>query len=294
MRFISLLPFLSLSTCLMNEAGWHAVSKKISRYCGGLLSRSPEEIQTRVSDVVGKLGLTATPKEVSQSLVANEIETKFQLIASHIPYRWRPKIKLSGEENIKAALLKGKGVILWDSHFSFSSIITKMGLHGAGYNLHHLSKKEHGLSSTSFGIKYLNPIRTSIESRYLAERIVLHSDNPGSALNILAERLKNNEVVSITVRGTSRRPVTAPFLDDQMRVAPGAVVLALKTCAELIPVFTVRENYNDYCISLGPSIDISKNILREEAIREAVYSYISQLEPYVLKYPGQWIDWINI
>ena len=86
----------------------------------------------------------------------------------------------------------------------------------------------------------------------------------------------------------------SPFLDDQMRVAPGAVVLALKTCAELIPVFTVRENYNDYCISLGPSIDISKNILREEAIREAVYSYISQLEPYVLKYPGQWIDWINI
>lgn len=278
----------------MNEAGWNAISRKISRYCGSLLSRSPEDIQTRVFDVVGEFGLAFTPLEISKSLVANEIETKFQLIASHLPYRWRPNVKLFGEDHIKAALLKGKGVILWDSHFSFSSIITKMGLHAAGYNLHHLSRKEHGFSSTSFGIKYLNPIRTSVESRYLAERIVINSDNPGSALKVLAERLKDNAVVSITVRGNSRRPVMGPFLDDYLKVAPGAVVLALKTCAQLIPVFTVRSDYKDYRISLGPAIDIPRHLSQEEAVKETVYSYLNQLESYVLKHPDQWIDWINI
>ena len=293
-RFVALLPLLSLSTCLISESGWYYISRKISRYCGSLLSRSPVDIQKRILDVAGKFELPDNPVDISNSLVANEIETKFQLMASQIPNRWRPNIKLFGEENIKAGLIKGKGVILWDSHFSFSSTITKMGLHSAGYSLHHLSRKEHGFSSTLFGIKYLNPIRTSVESRYLADRIVIRSDNPGSVINTLAKRLKNNAVVSITVRGTANRPVRGSFLDDSLRVAPGAVVLALKTGAQLIPVFTIKHNDKDYRVNLGPSIKIPRHLSREEAVKETVCLYLNQLEPYVLKYPGQWIDWINI
>ena len=53
--------------------------------------------------------------------------------------------------------------------------------------------------------------RTSIEARYLANRVVMSDDNPGAILDGLAKRLSDNEVVSVTVRGDSNRPVEAGF-----------------------------------------------------------------------------------
>ena len=293
-RFLFLFPILALSSFLMNEVGWFFVSKKISKFCGGLLSRSPKKIEEKVKEIGSKYNLTATPMEISNALVANEIETKFQIIRCHLPFHWKPKIVILGEDHIKLALDKKNGAILWDSHFSFSSIVTKIGLHRAGYDLHHLSRQEHGFSTTSFGVKYINPIRTSIECHYLKERIIIQSDNPSYALNNLAERLKNNAVISITVRGTANRPILNKFLGGWLKIAPGAVVLALKTGAQLIPVFTIRHQQKLYHINVGEPINVSQTIPKDDAIKEAMNSYVTQLEPFVVQYPDQWIDWINI
>ena len=287
-------PFLVLSSWLMKEAGWYAVSRKVAPFWGGILSRNPEVIRSRVSEVAGNFALTDSPLEISNKLVANEIETQFQVMGSYIPFHWRPTIDISGEEHLKAALASGNGVILWDSHFSFASLITKIGLHSSGYGLHHLSRREHGFSATAFGMKFMNPIRTSVERRYLADRVVIPIEDPGSVLNVLAERLKRNAIVSITVRGSAHRPVRAPFFSDWLKIAPGAAVLASKTGAALIPVFTVRPSSGRYRINLGPAIDVSTKLSREVAVHEAARSYVRQLEPYVLEYPGQWIDWINV
>ena len=287
-------PFVALSSWFMSESAWHSISRKVASYWGGILSRSPEDIRARVSQVVGHFTFPATPSEISNELVANEIETLFQTMGSYGPSRWCPTIDISGEDHLKAALADGKGAILWDSHFFFASLITKIGLHSAGYALHHLSRREHGFSSTVFGMRVLNPIRTSLERRYLADRVVFPFDDPGSALKVLAERLKRNAVVSITVRGNSNRPIRVPFFDDWLAIAPGAPVLASKTGAALIPVFTVRLASGRYQIKLGPAIEASPDHSREESIRAAARSYAQQLEPHVLAYPGQWIDWINV
>ena len=143
-------------------------------------------------------------------------------------------------------------------------------------------------------MKYLNWIRSSVENRYLAERVVVAANNPGPALRVLANRLQQNEVVSITVRGSATRPISAPFMESKLAVAPGAPFLAWKTNARLIPVFTVRTEIGRYRINLGAPIEIRRDCPREEAFKWAAEEYAKRLERFVLDYPGQWIDWINI
>jgi len=292
--FLAGLPFLALTSWLTDEPAWQAIARKAADHSGGILSRDPETIMARVSEVVGNRALALPPSKISHELVANEIETAFQVMRDHLPSRWRPSIEVIGEEHLKAALSLGQGAVLWDSHFYFASLVTKIGLHSIGYGLHHLSRREHGFSSTPFGMKFLNPIRTSVERRYLRERLVMPVDDPGSVLRVLAERLKQNAIVSITVRGWARRPVKAPFLDGWLAVAPGAPVLACKTGAKLIPVFTVRQEVGRYRIILGSPIEVHRDRSREEAVSLAAAEYTKRLERFVLDHPGQWIDWINI
>ena len=78
--------------------------------------------------------------------------------------------------------------------------MTKIALHRAGYRIVHLSHPRHGFSSSSFGVRYLNPVHRRAEDRYLAERVVLSLASPVGAMRTLMQRLKSNGVVTVTVR----------------------------------------------------------------------------------------------
>lgn len=294
LSFLAGLPFLTLLAWLTNESTWHKIADKAAHHSSGILSRDAESILARVLEVAGDRTLAIPPTQISHDLTACEIETTFQIMADHFPKGWHPAIEIEGEEHLKSALSLGRGAILWDSHFYFAGLITKIGLYSIGYRLHHLSRREHGFSSTPFGMNYLNPIRTFVERRYLGDRVVMPANNPGSVLVDLAERLKQNAVVSITVRGRANRPVRAPFLNSFLDVAPGAPYLAWTAESKLIPVFTVREEVGRYRIVLGSPISLPRYCSREESIKSAAIEYAKRLEQYVLDYPGQWIDWINI
>ncbi|MEC8698372.1 MAG: hypothetical protein VXY20_03370 [Pseudomonadota bacterium] len=245
-------------------------------------------------EIVGNHDLPLTSHEVAQQLVTCEIETAMQVVRSHAPMPWVPDISIEGETHLKTALAAGRGAILWDSHFYFASLITKMGLYRSGYRLNHISRREHGFSQTHFGIRVLNPIRTSIEARYLANRVVMSDDKPGAILDGLARRLSDNEVVSVTVRGDSNRPVEARFLNGTMRIAPGAAVLAWNSGSVLLPVFTKRLDDLSYRIRISQPLNVLENTTRRAAVASAAREYARRLESEVIEHPGQWIDWINI
>ena len=288
------LPMMAAVSWTTGERTWNTVAQKAAPYAGAILSRSPEQITQRVREIAGNRDLSLPPSEIAQQLVACEIETAMQMVRSHAPTRWVPEILVEGKAHLDSALAAGRGAILWDSHFYFASLITKMGLYRDGYRLHHMSRREHGFSPTHFGIHVLNPVRTSIEARYLAVRVVMPEHNPGAVLDDLARRLADNEVVSVTVRGDSNRPVEAPFLDGVMRIAPGAAVLCWNSQSALLPVFTKRVDDFRYRVRISPPIDVLANATRRDAVVSAAQEYARRLEAEVIEHPGQWIDWINI
>ena len=286
-------PMMAAVSWTTGERTWNTVAQKAAPYAGAILSRSPEQIAQRVREIAGNRDLSLPPSVIAQQLVACEIETAMQMVRSHAPTRWVPEIIVEGKAHLDSALATGRGAILWDSHFYFASLITKMGLYRDGYRLHHMSRREHGFSLTHFGIRVLNPVRTSIEARYLAVRVVMLEDNPVPCWTIL-RRLADNEVVSVTVRGDSNRPVEAPFLDGAARIAPGAPVLAWNSQSALLPVFTKRIDNFHYRVRISPPINVLDNTTRRDAVVSAAQEYARRLEAEVIEHPGQWIDWINI
>ncbi len=140
----------------------------------------------------------------------------------------------------------------------------------------------------------LNAVRRAVEDRYLGERVLLSDQGAGPALGVLERRLADNRVVTITVGAQAARPVTARFMAGEIRVAPGAPVLAYETGASLLPVFPLREASGRITAVVGPPVVIDISADRTTAVANAIHDYALQLEPIVAANPSQWLGWFDL
>ena len=159
---IAKLAVLAVNSWFIPETNWGRISGAIA----ALISRlEPTRTRSRIECI--RLGLghrqIATPvRDVEARCRAGQYEDRIQLLREYRHGGWRPVIRLTGRENIEAGLARRHGVVLWISEFVFSSLVTKIVLHQAGFSVSHLSRPEHGTSATRFGMRFLNPIITHI------------------------------------------------------------------------------------------------------------------------------------
>ena len=283
------MPFLAVVAWLAPESSWPAIARFAAPLAATTLSRSPAALRSRIHDLLGE---SVDGAAIARELAACEIETNFQAMRDHLPSRWQPNIEFNGGEHIGGALDRGRGVVLWVSHFYFAGLVAKIALFQAGYRAHHLSDPGHGFSGSRFGMRILNPIRTSVEERYLAARVVMSTGGPRGAMRQLLTELKRNGIVSITVRPSGLFPVAVPMFDGHVEIATGAPDLAFASGAALLPVFTVRRGDGVYLVNVEGPIDLTESD-RRRAAENAAREYIGRLEPYIRVYPGQWANWIS-
>ena len=169
----------------------------------------------------------------------------------------------------------------------FSDLLTKVALHGAGFEVSHLSRFAHGFSGTRFGERVLNPIRTSVERRYLAERLVMGRDGSVGALRGLARRLRANRVVSMSAIGWAHQLYRIPFLNGSVQMAGGAPALALQSGAALLPVLTGRDGESAWLTVIEPPLVRHDDWARDDAIKRLLLQYAALLEYYVTRWPDQ-------
>jgi lauroyl/myristoyl acyltransferase len=288
------LPVMGLCSILLPQFLWARFGHKLSPITLKMLPSSAEKIHKRLRAFFGSAFSKKDLQSLPFELAKNEIVRLLFLLGALMPFSGRFKTSVVGKENIEAALKRGKGVVLWDSHFYFASSGTKIALSRAGYNLYHLSHLRHGFSASWVGINVLNRIWVASELKFLAERIIIKYQNPAPAMKILSERLNNNAVISITVRDSSNNPVEAPFLNRQIRVAPGAPVIAKRNEAALLPVFTIRQEDGNFVTEVGAAIDLPSEMDTKSAVQFAVEQYAQRLEPFVKENPDQWLDWLSL
>lgn len=243
----------------------------------------PESFLTRVG---GERGLHAQVNTIS-------FEGWVQALRSHLPGGWSPRLRLVSSAHIDEALERGTGAVLWVSQFSTPSLVTKMALHAAGYELHHLSRPGHPFSGSRFGKRFRNPIQTSIENHYLTSRHVMGAYSEVgelgiAALRALRRRLSENGLVTITVAESANRLVGVPFFEGSIWLPTGPANLALAAGAPLLPVFAIRTGVGSYEVRVEAPLAASPGANRTEAIRGLVSQYASLLERYVEAYPRQW------
>jgi lauroyl/myristoyl acyltransferase len=198
-------------------------------------------------------------------------------------------IDVDGFSRIEEARAAGRGAILWIGRFTWASLIAKVGLQRAGLAVSHLSRPTHGFGESAFAVRRLNPIWTRIEERFVHERIVMKPAAGAAALRALHERLQANGVVSITVGDEGARVVAVPFLGGTLRLASGPASLATASGAPLLPVFVVRNGNGRFRVAIEPALELHPEDPRDRRGPRIAEGYAARLEPWVRRYPGQWL-----
>lgn len=288
------IPILSAIAWSVPERNWLPLCRRLGRFAIASLTDNPESLLQRMRQTLGENAIALSPETILSELAAEQILARLQLLKDYRPGGWKPAIQLIGREYIEAALQSGHGVILWVGYFVGSELVSKIALHQAGFAVHHLSRASHGFSSTRFGLRYLNRIQTAIEERYLAERIVMSADNPTQAMLGLAYQLRHNQIVSITAHRNSKTPTKVKFLDGYLYLAPGAPLLAHQAKAALLPVLPLRDTNGNLTVIVEAPLQGASDRSDRKVMERMAQQYATLLEPYVLKFPGQWLGWLHL
>ena len=239
------------------------------------------------------LGQTLSEAEIADVVEKRHAytrELKFQILGLAGPWRsWQPDIRLNGQPNLQQALRRGRGVILWVVETTCSTLIVKMALHNAGYDACQLSRPGHGFSTeTSFGLRYLNPIWTGVEDRFITERIVIEGENATDALKIVRERLAQNAIVMITLAPLAHKFEDVPFFQKHVQLPTGPVRLAQTTGASLLPVFAFAKPGGGFEIAIKEPVH---SLHGTDSTYEIIAAFAKSMEFFILEHPDQWAGW---
>lgn len=214
-----------------------------------------------------------------------------EILREHAPWGWRIHISIDGRQHIDQALAAGTGAVLWYCPFTHADLVFKKGLHQAGYQVNHLSALTHGFSDTQFGLAVLNPVKTRVERRYLKDRCVMGTTGVGEVIRDLLNRLRRNEIVSVTALHTGKHTGVRPLFGGTLRLAKGAANFALSTGAALIPIFVVPVD-GGYQVRVEPPLlpASDETVVAEEGF---ISTYVPILERYVVEFPSLWRGWLG-
>jgi lauroyl/myristoyl acyltransferase len=285
-------PVFTLPAWLLPERAWPALGRALSPMAIGDLTKDPTAAEALIRKTLGARLADIPAKHILRDMGAEGIFTFFQVLKCYRFDGWQPAVRIAGFEHAAVALAAGKGAVLWVTHAFHGHLGSKVGFRRAGLDVVHLSTPAHGFSASKFGVRYLNPIQTRIEDRYIGERVLLPLSGQNAALQTLVKRLKANNVVSITAQRGTGRTVEARFLDGTLPLAAGAPSLAHMTGATLLPVFAFRADDGAVEVTVEPAIEVSGP--RDAAVARAVQEFAARSEPHVLRYPGQWLSWVQL
>ncbi len=196
--------------------------------------------------------------------------------------RMRKLVKLNGKENLDLALESGKGVIAFSAHLG-SFALMGIRLAAEGYPFSFIlrdpeSKQVARIFRYVAGQKGVGIISAMPRKKAIAESL---------------KHLRQNRIVCIL--GDQRElhsGVSVDFFGHPAGTATGPVVLAMRTGASIVPMFSVREPGDSHTVMIEPAFELvlSGDKEKDTYVNTAMLSKI--VEDYVARYPSQWF-WLH-
>ena len=180
------------------------------------------------------------------------------------------------EENLLAPLKRGKGVVLVSGHFGDAELVIQ-GLLPLGVKAlalteplepPALSRLVHRLRSSS-GHTFLPVTLSNVKAtlRYL---------KAGGLVALMCDR---------DIEGRSLR---VPFCGTPANMPVGAVELAMRTGAPLVPVFAHRRDGNHHDVIAEPPVELARTGHAQADLETNVRRLLESFEPHLRRDPGQW------
>lgn len=196
---------------------------------------------------------------------------------------------IEGRPYLDHALQRGKGVIIIHAHMG-PRLLPLFSLGLSGYRMNQIEGPvAEGLSL--FG-RYCCRQKSALEKRIPAKII-----NGQHFLRPVFEALKGNEIVMVAGDGMGGgrfmgRQTEVDFFGYRFRFPEGPFVLASKTGASLVPLFTLKSEGNvPYRAVMYPPWVVPRGRLEEEELTRQVKKFVALLESVVRSYPCLWHFW---
>ena len=266
---------------------WPSISKACAR--AHIMARGSRA--QRLEIAIPNLDVSVSAIELELRFLSGVYEDLIMTLRELRPQGWQPEIRLRGGEHINAALDRERGAVLWSCPFTFSGLIYKKAIREAGLPLVSLRSYVHPYSSSRFGMRMLNPVRTRVEDRYLEDRVLLLEGRGSSAFQELGAHLDENRLVVIAANGSEGLPIEIPFLGGTLNLALGAPTLAVLHDVPLLPLFTLPDSSGGFDVIIEPPIGFSSSGTTGSKASEMARRYAQLLETYVKRNPTVWRGW---
>ena len=189
---------------------------------------------------------------------------------------FRRRMSIEGLDYIDEALAGGKGVLLVTLHFGNTEVLLQAPLLFPQW-------------------EFMVPVeRTHDERIFRLVRRLRESQGmrvaPVDELLRIVRHLKRNHVVGIAAdRDVTGSGVSVSFFGAQARLPDGAVRLAMRTGAALLPGYGWRERNGRFQIRIMPPIQMQRSGNADDDVLVNMRTLVAAFEQIVGAHPGQWM-----
>lgn len=185
-------------------------------------------------------------------------------------------VSVRGLQHIEDGLRDGKGLIVVSAHFGPFDAIWMIGRR---LDLKITAPAEHIQPETLY--RYVCQLR---ENDWIT---LLPVDKP---LMGLVRALRRGEVVAVGGdRDITGSGIVVDFFRAPARLPDGAVQLALRTGANLLTCFAVRQPDNSCVLEVEPPIQLEATGDFEHDVPVNVRKVAARMEEWIARHPGQWL-----
>ena len=204
------------------------------------------------------------------------------LVQMGYPERLRGVLDVDGREHLETALAKGRGTIALSFHLgNFLLLAAAMGV--AGHRVHSLMRFLDDERLTKLVLHHSRSFFTelipSLPRREAVKRILGTLRDNGTVL-MLADNLKRGELETT-------------LFGQPVRTARGAVSLALRTRAPVMPVYLVRGHAGRLCLVIEREMEMERTGDVAADLATNTGRIMRLLEDLVRRYPDQWY-WLTV
>ncbi|OGX40802.1 MAG: hypothetical protein A2984_01750 [Omnitrophica WOR_2 bacterium RIFCSPLOWO2_01_FULL_41_12] len=218
-------------------------------------------------------GLSLLTKEFYRTFAQNLFEVFFiPLFNKEYIHKY---IRIEGLEHIEEGFKRGKGVILLSVHagsWEFSNIIC--AILGFPFSLF---IREQGFSRLN---NLLNEYRRQKGCKIIQRQ---------NGIRGLIRALKNNEAIGMTADQGGKSGTLVKFFAKNASMPSGAIKLALRYDAAVIPVFYTRIKGPYLKIFVSPVINMKKRANLGDDIKENLQEVVQIFERYISRYPKEYL-----
>ena len=190
-------------------------------------------------------------------------------------------VTLKGEEHLKEALLKKKGVILLAMHFGSWELASRIPTR-LGYPYKMIVKHQRKFSRL---YELLNSYREAGGSVVISR---------GSGTRELIKSLHNNEVVGMVVDQGGKDGMLVPFFGRRASLSVGAVRLALKWDVPLCFSIIVRQPHGRHWVTIQEPLELDKTGDLNQDLMANLTKLTKIMEHYITRYPAEYMWFYKI